>query len=112
MLTLRRSVEEHRIGTQSPEAAHVVRIRAAGGAQGPFTTVALRAKMRAIGGVVSEEKKPERIIKSDAEWQAQLTPEEFQVTRKAGTERAFTGRYWNTKVPGLYRCVCCGAELF
>jgi peptide-methionine (R)-S-oxide reductase len=61
---------------------------------------------------VSEEKKSERVIKSDAEWQAQLTPQEFQVTRQAGTERAFTGRYWNTKIPGLYRCVCCGAELF
>lgn len=50
--------------------------------------------------------------KSDDEWREQLTAEEYQVTRKAGTERAFTGRYWNTKTPGLYRCVCCKAPLF
>jgi peptide-methionine (R)-S-oxide reductase len=53
-----------------------------------------------------------KIVKSDSEWAARLTPEQFQVTRKHGTERAFTGAYWNTKTPGTYRCVCCGAELF
>lgn len=50
--------------------------------------------------------------KSDAEWQAELTPEEFHVARKHGTERAFTGKYWNSKDSGIYRCTCCGAELF
>jgi len=54
----------------------------------------------------------DKIAKSDAEWQRQLSPEEFSVTRKKGTERAFTGRYWNNHEPGTYRCVCCGAELF
>ncbi|HET7101175.1 MAG TPA: peptide-methionine (R)-S-oxide reductase, partial [Terriglobia bacterium] len=49
-----------------------------------------------------------KIIKSDAEWKKQLTPIEFEVTRKAGTERAFTGTYWNLHQKGLYRCVCCG----
>ena len=53
-----------------------------------------------------------KIVKSDAEWRAQLTPEQFQVARKAGTERAFTGEYWDTKEPGVYRCVCCGNPLF
>jgi len=41
-----------------------------------------------------------------------LTPEQYHVTRRKGTERAFTGQYWNTKQPGVYRCVCCGAALF
>jgi peptide-methionine (R)-S-oxide reductase len=54
----------------------------------------------------------DHIEKSDAEWRAQLTPEQYQVTRKKGTERAFTGAYWDTKEPGVYRCVCCGNELF
>lgn len=53
-----------------------------------------------------------QVIKSDAEWQRQLTAEEYRVTRKKGTERAFTGAYWNSKEPGVYRCVCCGQELF
>jgi len=54
----------------------------------------------------------QKIVKSDAEWQRELTPEEFAVARKKGTERAFTGRYWDNHADGVYRCVCCGAELF
>lgn len=54
----------------------------------------------------------EKVVKSDAEWRQQLTPEEYHVTREHGTERAFTGRYWNSKTPGTYRCVCCGQPLF
>jgi peptide-methionine (R)-S-oxide reductase len=53
-----------------------------------------------------------KITKTDAEWKAQLTNEQYEVARHKGTERAFTGEYWNTKEPGVYRCVCCGAELF
>ena len=53
-----------------------------------------------------------KVVRSDAEWRAQLTPEQFRVTRQHGTERAFTGPYWNEKHAGQYSCVCCGAALF
>jgi peptide-methionine (R)-S-oxide reductase len=54
----------------------------------------------------------EKINKPESEWQKQLSPEQFQVTRKAGTEPAFTGKYYKTKDPGTYTCVCCGQPLF
>lgn len=54
----------------------------------------------------------DKIVKSDAEWKEQLTAEQFQVARKKGTEGAFSGQYWNNHQAGMYRCVCCGAELF
>jgi peptide-methionine (R)-S-oxide reductase len=54
----------------------------------------------------------DKITKSDAEWQEQLSPEEFAVTRKKGTERAFAGKYWDNHEHGLYKCVCCGTPLF
>jgi len=53
-----------------------------------------------------------KIVRTDAEWRAQLTPEQYRVTRKKGTERAFTGEHWDEHRPGTYRCVCCGAPLF
>src|SRR5258707_12322303 len=55
---------------------------------------------------------PKNIEKTDAEWAAQLTPEQYHITREKGTERAFTGEYAHTKTSGAYRCVCCAAELF
>ena len=53
-----------------------------------------------------------KIEKTDAEWKAALTPEQFQVTRKHGTERAFTGQYWDNHESGEYACICCGKKLF
>jgi methionine-R-sulfoxide reductase len=52
------------------------------------------------------------VTKSEAEWREQLSDEQYHVTREAGTECAFSGKYWNTKEPGTYHCVCCGAPLF
>jgi peptide-methionine (R)-S-oxide reductase len=56
--------------------------------------------------------KTEKVQKSDEEWRAQLTPEQYEVTRHAGTERPFTGEYWENKRGGMYRCIGCGTELF
>ena len=54
----------------------------------------------------------EKVRKSDAEWRAQLSREEYEVTRHAATERPFTGRYWDHQESGIYTCVCCGTPLF
>ena len=53
-----------------------------------------------------------KITKSETEWKSQLTPEQYRIAREKGTERAFTGVYHDCKEPGVYRCICCGAELF
>ena len=54
----------------------------------------------------------EKIMKTDEEWRKQLTPEQFRILRQKGTERAFSGSYWNTKEKGIYQCAACGNELF
>lgn len=54
----------------------------------------------------------EKVMKSEEDWKKQLSPDQYQVARKAGTEPAFTGKYWKTKDPGTYACVCCGQPLF
>jgi peptide-methionine (R)-S-oxide reductase len=59
-----------------------------------------------------ETRMTEKVVKTDAEWKKTLTPEQFKVARKKGTERAFSGAYWDNHERGVYRCVCCGAELF
>lgn len=52
------------------------------------------------------------VVKTEAEWRTLLTAEQYYVTREKGTERAFTGEYWNNHEKGIYKCVCCGADLF
>lgn len=54
----------------------------------------------------------EKVVKSDAEWRAELTPEQYRVCRQKGTERAFTGRYHDCHEDGVYHCVCCGQPLY
>lgn len=54
----------------------------------------------------------DKLKKTDEEWRQQLTPEQYHVAREKGTERAFTGAYWDEKTPGVYRCVACGEPLF
>ncbi|OGQ77810.1 MAG: peptide-methionine (R)-S-oxide reductase [Deltaproteobacteria bacterium RIFCSPLOWO2_12_FULL_60_19] len=53
-----------------------------------------------------------KIMKNEEEWKKELTPEQFQVCRRKGTEPAFTGKYWDSKETGMYRCACCGNDLF
>lgn len=65
-------------------------------------------KNPALAGRIPDDEIPH----SDAEWRNRLTPEQFSVAREKGTERAFSGAYWNTKTSGTYRCICCGESLF
>jgi peptide-methionine (R)-S-oxide reductase len=86
-----------------------------------FSTLALAAtdksKMVKIVNFDASGKKTgaeevEKVVKSEEEWRKQLDPEQFQVTRKAGTERAFTGKYADNHADGLYHCICCNTTLF
>jgi peptide-methionine (R)-S-oxide reductase len=85
--------------------------------------VALGAAERSGGGAMGETIEvysveagelvaAEVVTRSDEQWEQELSPEQYQVTREHGTERAFSGDYWNTKTDGLYRCVACGNDLF
>ncbi len=56
---------------------------------------------------MSDKPTSDKVEKSDTEWRAQLTPEQYHVTRGKGTEPAFSGEFWKTKTPGVYECVCC-----
>jgi peptide-methionine (R)-S-oxide reductase len=78
------------------------------GTRGKLVTIVEFTDQGQRKGIVQVEK----VHKSEAEWREELTPEQYEVTRHAGTERAFTGQYWNNHEHGIYRCVCCGTPLF
>jgi peptide-methionine (R)-S-oxide reductase len=61
---------------------------------------------------MANDRDDNKLVKSEAEWQAQLTQDQYRIARRKGTEPAFTGAYWDKKDPGIYRCVCCDTELF
>lgn len=73
---------------------------------------AAKKKTGAAAGTASGTKNAAELPKTEAEWKKALTPEQFRVLRKKQTERAFTGKYWNSKKPGTYRCAGCGEALF
>ena len=83
----------------------------------PYCSQVIRPKVAKIKKVFRDKLKtsaetPQKITKTKARWKAQLTPKQYNVTRKKGTERAFSGEYWNNKQKGTYKCVCCGLPLF
>ncbi|MBS1857526.1 MAG: peptide-methionine (R)-S-oxide reductase MsrB [Acidobacteria bacterium] len=78
----------------------------------PGTGRRIRVVLFRNDGTRGETVEVNKIVKSDEEWRRELSPDEFAVTRQKGTERAFTGRYWDHHEPGVYRCACCGTALF
>ncbi|HKW75441.1 MAG TPA: peptide-methionine (R)-S-oxide reductase MsrB [Terriglobales bacterium] len=82
----------------------------------PSTPATTRAEVTTVdfssSGEPLERTTAPKMVKSDEEWRRQLTPEQFQVARHEGTERAFTGKYWDLHDRGIYRCACCGTPLF
>src|ERR1043165_6440402 len=90
-------------------------IVACGCNQGGVSTSALAAETTNAPAVKTNQVKAvgaDKVVKSDEEWRKQLTPQQYQVLRQKGTERAYTGEFWNTKEKGTYKCAGCGLVLF
>jgi len=78
----------------------------------PLAAVKKAAEIRVYSVAGKGYVMTERVVKSDEEWHRLLTPEQYRVTRKQGTERPFANAYWNNHETGVYQCVCCGLDLF
>ena len=92
-------------------AGHSRRVTAGSEARAAATKVSVAAK-RGVAGKRAANQKIVKIVKTEQEWQKQLTPEQYRVLRGGGTEIAFTGKYWNQHAHGTYVCAACGLELF
>ena len=106
-----------RIANATAASLMFVCLLCSGLARGKATGDGSSAIDEQAGQPVSTNSKPDtstggKVVKTDEEWRQQLTPEQYYVTRQGGTERAFTGEYYNLHAKGTYVCVCCGAELF
>ncbi len=78
----------------------------------PQVVLAADTKPQPSTQITNSSAMTDKIVKTEEEWKKQLTPEQYRITRKKGTERAFTGPNWNNHDKGIYKCVCCGQELF
>ncbi len=77
-----------------------------------ITAGGCREKAEDVASQKDVQEVSRNVEQTDDKWREKLTPEQYRVTRECGTERAFTGKYWNHKEDGVYRCVCCGQKLF
>jgi peptide-methionine (R)-S-oxide reductase len=93
-----------KVAAAAPPGAGIPRGK---GKPGLVTVVEFTDSGKREGSVIVE-----KVVKTEEEWRLMLTPEQFEVTRKKGTERAFTGKYWNNHEKGIYRCICCDNALF
>lgn len=96
----------------NPLARRIVAALVVGGAAGLAAFFAYRPAATRIAPMSKPAEEEPSVAKTDAEWRAQLTPEQYEVTRRKGTERAFTGELWDNHAEGVYACVCCGTALF
>ena len=78
----------------------------------PTATATATRETRTARGVAAGDARIEKVVKTNEQWKKELTPEQYRILRERGTERAFTGKYWDQHAAGHYRCAACGLELF
>ncbi len=110
MLPSSRAPDPAKLGPRSRAPAVLVALLCMAGLTG--VVLAGARPLQIVPGDKIAMSDPNPLACSDAEWRSRLTPEQYRITQQKGTERPFTGEHWNSKTPGMYRCVCCGQELF